>query len=359
MANITREELDNLLNEIKKDKEKGSNYKAIQPAMAMCYSTSFFSDNREVYIGKHICNNCHKTFGENLTELIENCRREKYIFYVKDDGKFKESQFCYGHFLWHNLQNDETALNFLKQHHLELIKTSEGEYCFNRLLNYDEWCEITNTCYSEYYVPVDSDVTPEDVKANKKVSSHCFKYNPNYKTFEDVAQKYIDNGFDVQLKYNCEECADEHNEIEFWFRLKGQKDYVISYPAVISSSPYIRNLRRCRYVDYISVLEFLKGNTSYAKIKQYCAYEAQWTSLKWWDIDCAISLVTGEDIIYAKDDVIMLVGKGQALNFNQIYDHYGDDFKMSAYTFKNIMNVCKYFSNPLNFSEIEKIINGD
>lgn len=32
---------------------------------------------------------------------------------------------------------------------------------------------------------------------------------------------------------------------------------------------------------------------------------------------------------------------------------------MSAYTFKNIMNVCKYFSNPLNFSDIEKIINGD
>ena len=135
MANITREELDNLLNEIKKDKEKGSNYKAIQPVMAMCYSTSFFSDNREVYIGRHTCNNCHKTFGENLTELIENCRREKYIFYVKDEGKFKERQFCYGHFLWHNMENDETASNFLQQHHLELIKISEGEYRFNRLLN--------------------------------------------------------------------------------------------------------------------------------------------------------------------------------------------------------------------------------
>ncbi len=324
MQSFTKDELRTMLSKLREGKDKKESYDFTPKSFAMCYSMAFPLYDSFDYVGNHICHKCGKKFGQSLEECINECRERMYEKYKEKENFCVTSDRhpCFMNCL-HAINSGEES-KYLKEHDLEgscesqdfstgthLFRKKEKGVAlsFNRKLTKEEWMELNNDCY---------DNKDKYGCYEEKCCCQCFEHDKKYESYEKIAGEYVKAGFDVVLRYNCPDCCDKGaNKLEFCFKLKDEKDYIVSYPDFGNYSEKNKN-KLTEYIDYAVALEFLKGNTSYESIIKKLGTNDDIVRKS--QIDDALNTIIGTNIKYDKSEIWNYINKfykEQAHNFHE------------------------------------------
>ena len=322
----TKEELQQALIKLRESRAEKQKRNYASSDMAMCYSMSMSRYCTGHFIGKHKCISCGKDFGTDINDEIRLCQEERYQEYLQSQYLFFHRHPCFEEFYEKYNKNNGKVLDFLREQKLKFENNnkysndrnyySEDEEkeqikSFNRPLTKDEWIKLNTNCQQK----------------------DCFSPDRRYKTYEHLCQSYKDSGYDVKLEYNCPECCEKgKNEIEFWFRLNDNSEYVISYPYISGS----RGLRYSTYYEYIMLFDFLCGYHTYNDILDEIYDSYRYTdegidlNIKKHKIDNALSKIGGVNIVYNKKEIIELIKQEY-----EILEFPTEDFYDGVFGFKN------------------------
>lgn len=341
----SKEELQKALTKLKNSKDKKQNCHYTPPSMAMCYSMSLPRYYKGHFIGRHKCISCGKDFGTDINDEISLCQEKRYQDYLKSQYLFFAHYPCFEDFYKKYNEDDLDVLEYLKEQ--GLIFKNNNKYngysefgfddddsendvpqSFNRPLTKEEWVKLNTNC-------------------DKK---HCFEMDSYYETFKYVYQQYKDAGYDVRLEYNCPQCCrNGKHEIEFWIKLDGCNEYVISYP----KKSHKNSLNGSAYTDYMIALDFLTGSHTYNQILKK-SFERD-VNIEHLQIDNALNKIV-KNIKYDKSELKQEIADMKlGLNENKIIDNifnlYEGTYKFTVGEYYDLLDNVK----TLNDDDLSKI----
>ena len=344
MKITSKEDLKQALQELRKGKDDNASYLYTPPAFAMCYSIAFPRFRPLEVKGKHKCISCGKEFGQDVSDLISDCKSKLFDVYSKTyniEDVLSFSDVGIGSSKGKSYIVKPCFEKYFNKRIRELSKSD-----IDSGLSYKEVGE-NEEYYKEKIVEELNSKKLTKQEFNKMLcdcGDNCYTMEKSYQTFINLVKEFKKFGFDAKLEFNCDDCVENgKNEVEFWLRLNPNDDYVISYPKVSYDREV--SVNQSTFIDYKIVLAFLTGTNSYKTLIKNLSSVGRDTSVRKSMIDEALTTILGVNITYDKDEVVKQLNSvykvtEPKINWKKFLDKVLDNFdKNKRFTMVEYSNI--------------------